>query len=74
MLGFAAEPIPVVRVGFVGLGMRGPGAIKRFVNIEGAEIAALCDSSVFIPMQGGAESLNAAVEAAIFMYKMSEER
>ena len=43
MLGFAAEPIPVVRVGFVGLGMRGPGAIKRFVNIEGAEIAALCD-------------------------------
>ncbi len=43
MLGFAAEPIPVVRVGFVGLGMRGPGAIKRFVNIEGAEISALCD-------------------------------
>ena len=43
MLGFAAEPIPVVRVGFIGLGMRGPGAIKRFVNIEGAEIAALCD-------------------------------
>ena len=33
MLGFAAEPIPIVRVGFVGLGMRGPGAIKRFVNI-----------------------------------------
>ncbi|MBO5813322.1 MAG: Gfo/Idh/MocA family oxidoreductase [Alistipes sp.] len=43
MLGFAAEPMPVVRIGFVGLGMRGPGAIKRFVNIEGAEIAALCD-------------------------------
>ncbi len=43
MLGFAAEPMPVVRIGFVGLGMRGPGAIKRFVNIEGAEITALCD-------------------------------
>ncbi len=43
MLGFAAEPIPVVRVGFVGLGMRGPGAVKRFAQIEGAEIVALCD-------------------------------
>ncbi len=38
------------------------------------EVAALCDASVIIPMQGGAESLNAAVAAAIFMYKMSEER
>ncbi len=43
MLGFAAEPIPVVRVGFVGLGMRGPGAVSRFTHIEGVEIKALCD-------------------------------
>jgi len=43
MLGFAAEPMPVVRVGFVGLGMRGPGAVKRFAQIEGAEVKALCD-------------------------------
>lgn len=37
------------------------------------EISALCDGSVIIPMRGGAESLNAAVAASIFMYKMSEE-
>ena len=43
MLGFAAEPLDVVRVGFVGLGMRGPGAVKRFAQIEGTEIVALCD-------------------------------
>ena len=43
MLGFAADPIPVVRVGFVGLGMRGPGAVSRFTHIEGVEIKALCD-------------------------------
>ena len=43
MLGFAAEPIPVVRVGFVGLGMRGPGAVGRFTHIEGVEIKGLCD-------------------------------
>lgn len=33
----------VVRVGFVGLGMRGPGAVNRFCNIEGTDIKALCD-------------------------------
>jgi len=43
MLGFACDPIPNVRVGFVGLGMRGPSAVKRFTYLEGASIAALCD-------------------------------
>ena len=43
MLGFAAEPLPVVRVGFIGLGMRGPGAVKRFTHLEGVEIKGLCD-------------------------------
>lgn len=32
-----------VRVGFVGLGMRGPGAVERFTQIPGVEIVALCD-------------------------------
>ncbi len=36
------------------------------------EISKLCDGSVIIPMSGGAESLNAAVAAAIFMYEMSK--
>ena len=43
MLEFRADPIPVVRVGFVGLGMRGPGAVSRFTHLEGVEIKALCD-------------------------------
>lgn len=43
MLGFAAEPLDTVRVGFIGLGMRGPGAVNRFANIEGTRIVALCD-------------------------------
>ena len=33
----------VVRVGFIGLGMRGPGAVSRFTHIEGTDIKALCD-------------------------------
>lgn len=36
------------------------------------EVSEVCDASIIIPMRGGAESLNASVAAAIFMYKMSE--
>ena len=32
-----------VRVAFVGLGMRGPGAVIRFTHIPGVQIVALCD-------------------------------
>ena len=43
MLNFAAEPIEHVRVGLVGLGDRGTGAVRRFPYIEDATIVALCD-------------------------------
>ena len=43
MVAFAAEPIETVRVGFIGLGMRGPDAVKRFINIPGTKVVALCD-------------------------------
>ena len=43
MVGFAAPKMETVRVGFIGLGMRGPGAVRRFTHIPGVEINALCD-------------------------------
>ena len=43
VLRLAIEPIPVVQVAIVGLGMRGTGAVQRMINIEGVEIVALCD-------------------------------
>src|SRR5688572_5648953 len=43
MCGYAAPKIDKVRIGFVGLGMRGPGAVQRMSVIEGVEIKALCD-------------------------------
>ena len=43
MCGFAAPKIPIVRIGIVGLGQRGPGAVERMSFIEGVEIKALCD-------------------------------
>lgn len=35
--------LDVVRVAFVGLGMRGPGAVKRWTYIPGIQVMALCD-------------------------------
>lgn len=43
MCGYAAPKLKTVRVGIVGLGMRGPGAVDRLSYIEGVEITALCD-------------------------------
>ncbi len=43
MVAYAAPAIDTVRVGFIGLGMRGPGAVERFTHIPGTKIVALCD-------------------------------
>ncbi len=43
VLQLAVDPIPVVRVAFIGLGMRGPSAVKRMTYMDGVEIVALCD-------------------------------
>lgn len=43
MSGYAAPKLDTVRIGFVGLGNRGPGAVNRMSRIDGVEIKALCD-------------------------------
>ncbi|MEX2594303.1 MAG: Gfo/Idh/MocA family oxidoreductase [Anditalea sp.] len=43
MSGYAAPKMDVVRIGFVGLGSRGPGAVNRISKIENVDIKALCD-------------------------------
>jgi hypothetical protein len=43
MCGYAAPKLNIVRIGIVGLGMRGSGAVERLSYIDGVEITALCD-------------------------------
>ena len=43
VLQLTAPPMETVRVGVIGLGMRGPGAVERFSQIEGTDIKGLCD-------------------------------
>lgn len=43
VLGLTAPKMDTVRVGFIGLGSRGPGAVRRMSQVPGAKIVALCD-------------------------------
>ena len=43
VINLATPKLEVVRVGFAGLGMRGPGAVERFSYIPGTQTVALCD-------------------------------
>ncbi len=43
MSGYGAPALPVVRIGIIGLGDRGSGAVERLSFIEGVEIKALGD-------------------------------
>ncbi len=43
MLPFQCDPIDTVRVGFVGIGSRGSGAVRRWTKLDGVKIVALCD-------------------------------
>ena len=43
VLNLTCPAIPVVRIGFVGLGNRGILALERYMHLEGIEVKALCD-------------------------------
>lgn len=43
VLELKTDPLPVVRIAFIGLGMRGPDAVERMTHIPGVEVIALCD-------------------------------
>jgi predicted dehydrogenase len=40
---FAAPPIEVVRIGFVGVGLQGGSHVQNFLELDGVEVVALCD-------------------------------
>ncbi len=41
--GLVAPPLERVRVGLIGIGMRGSGAVGRLLKIDGVDLVALCD-------------------------------
>ena len=43
VMGLTCEPLKTVRIGLIGLGMRGMEGVERLLNVEGVEIVAVCD-------------------------------
>ena len=43
VIGLTVPAMDTVRIGFVGLGMRGSGAVSRYTYVPGVKIVALCD-------------------------------
>lgn len=43
VIGLTVPAMDTVRVGFVGIGMRGSGAVARYTYVPGVKITALCD-------------------------------
>jgi predicted dehydrogenase len=43
MSGYGAPKLETVRVGFIGLGQRGPGHVRNLSKLEGVQINGLCD-------------------------------
>ena len=44
VIGLIAPKMELVRVGFIGVGQRGYGHVRRMSHIDGAEIVAICDT------------------------------
>ncbi len=40
---FAVAPIPMVRIGYVGVGLQGTGHVRNLVSIPGCRVTAICD-------------------------------
>lgn len=43
LVGFATAPMDSVRIGVIGLGMRGYSAVERLLHVPGAVVKAVCD-------------------------------
>jgi len=43
VMGLWCEPLKTVRIGLIGLGMRGSGAVERLLQVDGVEIKAIAD-------------------------------
>ena len=66
VMGLTTTPLKTVRVGLIGIGMRGIGAVDRLMQIEGVELKAFCD---LVP--GNVKNANKALKKAGF--KEAEE-
>jgi hypothetical protein len=72
MSGYAAPKLDIVRIGFIGVGSRGSGAVERINKIEGVEIKAICDIRP-VAAESAKKLLEGTGQSPV-LYSGSEER
>jgi predicted dehydrogenase len=65
VMGLRCEPLKTVRIGFIGIGMRGTGSLHRLLQIEGVEIIAIADVVPAAVKAGNKQITDAGFKAAI---------
>lgn len=67
-----APALDTVRVGFIGLGMRGASAVSRYLHVPGAKVVAICDIEPAM-VQKTQERLQRAGHPEVAAYTGSED-
>lgn len=66
MSGYGAPALPEIRIGIIGLGNRGMGALQRLLRIEGVEVVALCDLRESQTTKGAELAAKAGQKPAVY--------
>lgn len=67
VMGLACAPLKTVRIGLIGLGARGSGAVIRLMQIEGVELKVFCDVVPQNVKSGNAQLTKAGLPVALEM-------
>ncbi len=65
VIGLRCEPLKTVRIGLIGLGMRGSEAVRRLLQVEGTELIAIADVVPKAVKDANKQITNAGFKAAI---------
>jgi len=65
VMGLRCEPLKTVRIGLIGLGMRGSEAVRRLIQVEGAELIAIADVVPKAVKEANKQITDAGLKAAI---------
>lgn len=69
MSGYAAPKLETVRIGFIGVGNRGSGAVTRVNRVEGVETKAICDKREVKVRESAANLEKMGIKADLYFEK-----
>lgn len=65
VMGLVCKPLQTVRIGLIGLGMRGSEAVRRLIQVEGVELKAIADLVPKTVKDANKQITDAGLKAAI---------